>query len=862
MQKTQAKLIIAGPGTGKTTRLLSEIENFINENKSSPSGFIACTFTTKAAEELALRLQRSVENKVLAKQSMLIGTIHSICLQLLRDHPSGNFADFEVLSEEQVAPFIYKRLHRLGFDKSAIGNAWEFSRDLGTIYSLISDQDIDFQNADFGIRDDLWLIGESYSTYLELLAKESFFDFALIQVKLRELLRTDISFREQINSKYRRIFVDEYQDTNPIQSEIFIQLGGTDLNLTVVGDDDQSIYGFRGAQQRHILEFPEVVRRLEKSLTTEKLSTNYRSTANIIKFNGDYINSLGLSRFEKNIIPATKNAGPKPVVASFETSYEEARTIANCIKELRKLGQIRSFADVAVLFRSVRFQSHDIQQALVAEDIPFTVIGSGDFFDREFAQEFMALIKFMLNRDINGALEFEEDLTLINPELIAKYTENTWLDRLIEIKDQVQEYKSCLGLTYALLSTIEFFDRYSEESTNLGSLTKLIFDFDKNSQAFDLYGLWGYLCFVRRAKLVDYHPISIEDRVQLLTVHRAKGLEFTAVFMPMQVALTPTSSIVEEFLKICDRQQTDDGEEYRVGYVGLTRAEKYLWISTASRNMNNKKLGPSSVFQALEKLENLYESRFSRTGLDAPYLEAPATETRSQGIRLSYNAINSYSFCPKYYKFRHLWQLETARTGGIQFGTNMHRIVQQVNEQISTGNDPKAIDLSALVEETYKNSLTDSATTRNRYKETALRQIQKYVNKFDEMYPNFRLISSEEQFDCLIGDVSINGRFDMVAEVNGDLVLTDFKTGDEADYSNQLSLYSLCYKEKHDALPKKLGVYYFQTGEFKVVEPMNEDAVVKEVTNVRDKIELQMFQPTPGKNCSSCSYKSICKDAV
>jgi len=862
MAKSGAKVIIAGPGTGKTTKMIGEITQFIEEDEWKEKGFLACTFTRKAAEEFQLRLLSSVKQEQLANRNYLIGTIHSICLELLKEHPSGRYAEYEILTEEQVAPFIFTRLHRLGFDRRAISNLWDFTASLGSIYSLISDQQIRLEDLEFGDDDLIWAICEGYQAYLHLLEKEKLIDFALTQVKLLEVLQSDSDFQTYISKKYSHLFIDEFQDTNPIQNGIFLLLAKPEYKITVVGDDDQSIYAFRGANHKNILNFEAALQGDKIQVKREILSTNFRSTPEIVSLIAEFINSAQINRLKKNLKSSIETNSILPVIAEFPNQDSECDAIVESILDLKSSGAIKKLNEIAILFRTVKFQSMPLQKKLLAKNIPFVVYGAGDFFDRKFAIEFMAVIGFLLSNEQDSQDQLKAQLHEISPQLAADYSSRNYFQALISIKDLLQNYKSCIALFYDAFNSIDYFERHDYEEANLGILSQLIIDFDQNSKAFDIYGLWSYLCYTRREKRVDYIEPENSDAVQIMTIHKSKGLEFHTVFMPNQLDTNPRPSIIDKFREIAGIDVDRVEDEIRLGYVGMTRAKRILWMSCAQKNSSGRELNPSVTFKLARQQTKFYSKHLNPNEFqkipDVPQKHA----SKDAGLILSYNGLSSFNFCPRYYMYRHVWSLETLRTGGMQFGTNMHRIVQVINEEISKSFDIEKIDVRNIVELNYQDSWSTPPASQAKYREAAIAQLEVYCKNFLKVFGSVEFLSSEEQFDVAFEDMLLTGRFDLTANINGELAIIDYKSGDESDYSKQVSLYSMCYGVKHDERPKKLYIYYFKSGTLAPVQQLPDHDMTQELMSTRDKIINKDFKPTPGKQCADCSFSSICPDTT
>ena len=543
------QIIIVGPGTGKTRRIIQLVHEFLESTLDTQKGFILCTFTRKAAEELQYRLFEEIEPTLIAGRHYLIDTIHSISLSLLKLHPEGKFADFEIIPEDQAASYINGQLPRLGFDRDDYKGQelWNLCSEIAEIYGYITDREIDYEKLDFSLDDKLETIVEHYGIYRKLLFRDSKFDFALVQSALKFELMTNPDFKQIIDNSYEAFFVDEYQDTNPMQHKLLMALSEPKYKLAVVGDDDQSIYGFRGAAVENLLQLPEFYSKNLVPHQIEYLQINHRSVSEIVDISRNFIDKSGIVGFDKKIESYRGLGLVKPSVREYEYIDQEANAVAESIKELFETGAIESYSQVAILLRTAKNRAKEFSEALAVKEIPHKLIGVGDFFELQFVQEYMALLNFIFNVNVDAIDAFRNSLNEINSELTSHYFESDVIVQVLEIKDRWRNYKSSIAISYDIFNVSGFFDRYEREGRNLGLLTQIVMNHDENMKGLDLFGLFSYMSFLKREKLIDIDADNEAEAVQIMTLHKAKGLQFDAIYMPVQNELNPKLNIVDKF---------------------------------------------------------------------------------------------------------------------------------------------------------------------------------------------------------------------------------------------------------------------------------------------------------------------------
>lgn len=862
--------IIAGPGTGKTTQLVERIASALAELRDENSAIIACTFTRRAAEELSQRLEETIGSAQLNSGRILIGTIHSISLTILREFLPEKFSDWDVISEESQVPYVHSKLSMFGFGEDEISGqaSWGLAREISRIFTTVTDEDINVEkilanpekskDLKDETRDQIYRVLENYDLYRGVLAQDKLFDYATIQRTLFDLLESDRETALQIVEHYPLIFVDEFQDVNDVQNDIFLLLFELGTSLTIVGDDDQSIYGFRGGKVEHLVEFGARIKALGRAIETIRLETNYRSTQSIVKATNAYITSQTYVRLKKNLVADRKISGPEIRALQFETNSDEAAWISDEIIRLRKHGMITSFRSVGILFTSVKSHANILIKRLNDSGVPIQASGSGTLLNEPFVIEFMGLLGYWLAKDTSTS----ERETLLNEALNSvtqiEYKNYGYMSKLLHLVQPRRFYGSCLALMYDIFDATNFITRHRDHGSNLGTLTTLIHTFDTFNRKFDPYALYSYLTFLRKQADIDYEDDENRDAVQILTVHRSKGLQFDAVFVVSQNERNkPSPELFDHFSKLVRRPDRDLDESKRVLYVAMTRARNFVAI-TSSTSLDGRKKRYNWSLAALNAIDSGIKS------VELPVVHLPNIEftdfSNKVGLKpvLSYNAIKLYEICLQY-RFAHVDRLETVRIGGMQFGVNMHRIGEQLLRRKRAGFSVSSNDVSPLIQEFWRDLPIRPNDENVKFREAGYKQLVKFVELFiDNLSPD-QIGGIEQPFSLTISGTRIIGRIDLRLKKDTGSEIIDFKTGDRDDYSSQLNFYAACWREMTDEVVERVGVYYFKSGALEVSEVRNDDDQITRVSKVAENINLGKFSAVPGKHCGDCAYSAICE---
>ena len=586
-------LILAGAGSGKTRVVTSKIAYLIQEKNINPWNILAITFTNKAAEEMkervAVLLDRSVDG-------MWMGTFHSICVRILRKYIEeiGYNRSFTIYDRDDQITLVRECINELNINKDNYKESAVLSY-IGTLKDNMTDPDkfINTNYSDYFKRN----IGEIYSLYQKKLKEYNALDFDDLLIKTVELLSKNEEILREYQDKFQYVFVDEYQDTNRIQYKLIRQLSGKHKNLSVVGDADQSIYGWRGADISNILDFEKDY----KNAKTILLEENYRSSSNILELANEVIkNNSG--RKEKNLWTSNKEGHPIKYI-ELQDERSEAKFVVEKIDKLLEKGF--KLSDFAILYRT-NAQSRSFEEAFMSRAIPYKLVGGLKFYDRKEIKDIVGYLRVLenpvdnisLKRIINTPRRGIGAATLERLEDYADKTNSSIFNALVHLDDielsgrarnSLQSFKDIIDHLLVRkdhMSLQEFIEEvinysgYLEElkkEDNIESKTRIenIQEFVSVAMDFEVHNeeatLENFLADVALLSEVD-KTSDTTNVVTMMTVHGSKGLEFPVVFMVgMEDGLFPSIRP--------DDTDKDMEEERRLCYVAITRAEKKLFLT-------------------------------------------------------------------------------------------------------------------------------------------------------------------------------------------------------------------------------------------------------------------------------------------
>ena len=595
-----AVLILAGAGSGKTGVLTHRIAHLIDDLGVNSYNILAITFTNKAAKEMKERVDRLVG---MGADSAWIMTFHAACVRILRRYIcrigyDNNFTIYDTDDQKSVIKDILKRknLDPKQYKDRTILSVISNAKD-----NLISPDDM-YQSS--GGNYNTMKTAEIYREYQEQLKKNNAVDFDDIIGLTVKLFNEDKEVLRYYQERFRYIMVDEYQDTNGAQFNLIRLLAGGHGNLCVVGDDDQTIYKFRGADINNIIDFEKYF----NDAKIIKLEQNYRSTQKILDVANEVIkNNAG--RKDKRLWTSVKD-GTKVIFNVYENGYEEARGIAEDIAH-RHLHDRKDYSDFAILYRT-NAQSRSLEEKLIEKNIPYRIYGGINFYARREIKDILAYLKTIDNarddlavkrilnvpkRGIGAAsvakvddYAYENDITFYVALRQAK--EVPGLQRAvskvesfvtqIEILKSKSQYIGVGKLIEEIIETVGYSDYIDAESESDEQATErrqnideLISKAVQYEETVDEPSLSGFLEEVALVADIDNLDEN-NDMVSLMTIHSAKGLEFPIVYLAgMEDGLFPS------YMSISTGDESDIEEERRLCYVGITRAKETLIMSAA-----------------------------------------------------------------------------------------------------------------------------------------------------------------------------------------------------------------------------------------------------------------------------------------
>ena len=934
-------LIIAGAGTGKTTVITERVKHLIMSGRAKPEEILALTFTEKGAREMEERIDVTMPY---GYTQMWVMTFHSFCDQILRDNAIhiGLSPSYKLMTEAESIDLVRKNLFELDLDYfRPLGNPNKFIDGLLKHFSRLQDElvspeeyfDWVKRNKEKGkgnsdeekLEQKKWNeLANVYKKYNELKIKENVMDFGDLITNTIKLFRDRPNVLKVYKDKFKYLLIDEFQDTNYAQNQLAMLLSAKSHNINVVGDDDQSIYRFRGASVSNIIQF----RKTYPKTKVVVLTKNYRSTQEILDKSYNLIQQNNPNRLEvvEGIVKKLKSevGGLRSEIKFIHTENggDEARSVADKILSLHSR-MTHEWKDVAILVRANNHADSFIRE-LERQGIPNQFLGPANLFEKAEIIDLIAYLKVLYNPEDSESFYrlLTSDIFDISPlELIkiaseAKKRSLSVFEIVTNGENPPSPIKKLLTIIDKHLKLIktqtagEILYDYIQDS---GMLQKLVEDSEdikaKNIAKF-FEKIKVYEDGVKNASviaLVDYIDLLTEvgespnvtdggwqenNAVNIMTVHSAKGLEFPVVFLVNLVGerfpgrarseqIPIPSELIKEVLPSGDFHIQ---EERRLFYVGMTRAKERLYFSAADLygdGKRKKKISPfvyealgegivNSAERIVEKKKIEYKTENKK--LDAkPYRKAPSSAyTLNPKIDyLSVSQIETFQMCPLHYKLKYVYKLPTKPSASSSFGVSIHNTLK---EFIETKGDILKI---------YKNNFKEEGYLNKKHKEEFYKKGIIYLEGFvKEGYDKkVKTILLEEKFVLPLGpetssgqSLRIGGTIDRVDELgDGRVEIIDYKTGatiptqKEVDKNLQLSFYALAISSIKNIKPEniKLSLYYLDTQEKITTTRTTKqlEEVRAEILEIREEIEQSDFKCNNNFFCSgACEYSMFCKN--
>lgn len=913
-------LVIAGPGSGKTLVLVLRTLNILLQGRAQPSEIMVTTFAEKSAYELRDRIAAAAQKVGYTRDlsALKIGTIHGVCndyVQRYRQHTDlGN--GYEVLDDLTQLFFLNDHFDEiigptendlyLGHWKTR----WTAIKGLQPYLDKITEELIDpdalCQSGDAFLAK----VGNAYRAYEEALSATNRLDFAHQQKVFFHLL-DDQTVGTRIRQSLKYVMVDEYQDTNYIQERIFLTLTSDHRNLCVVGDEDQSLYRFRGATVRNILEFPRQI----KGCATIVMETNYRSHRRIIEaYNrfmegADWSNPHGVPfRYDKRIIPDPSQEYPAyPAVFSIwgTSGKDEATRFASCVRFLREHDVIDDYSQVALLLRSVRIEhSGPYLDALAAQGIAAFCPRARGYFDNPEVRDMAACYALLLGYHGDGRGEatghaLQELGSYVDECIIELAKRCSGAHPLAALLRRFAAEIDALGEGEALDRRLgDYFYRFvalepfasamdnENKARNLAIFSQLLNIFmnyyhytvvsHRNRVSLRLQFFNSFMRLLYDGGINEYEdPNQPFPRgyVQVMTIHQSKGLEFPIVFVGSLDSQPQTAKRVDRQLApfmsrvpFEPENRITDFDHHRLFYVAFSRAEKVLCLTTAEQ--------PRKAFTPIWE------------GLDQwPYVRQDLLRAQRFALRNRMPIKRSFSFtsdlkvyetCPRQYEYFRYYDFTPSRSAEMFFGRLVHQTIEDIHRWVLDGQALKLIEAAIpglLAANTRSLEALGLRPISKPQQDTALKQVQNYFRQNSaEMR---RVIETEVDVSVEKEHYILTGKIDLLLGSDDKLELLDFKSqprprDDDTRldvYYKQLCIYAHILEQRYGRTPERLLLYW--TGEERKADALmvfpyrpaiiadagaHFDRVVEQILDKR----FAVVRPPERKVCAECDLRLYC----
>ena len=872
-------LVIAGPGAGKTMAIVERIVHLIGTCGIAPESIFVSTFTEKAAKELLTRISRRLmeEGLKVSPNEMYIGTMHSLFLRVLKEYSEftrlkKNYKTFDDFDQSYI---VYRRMHQFreienfGLVAKAQSN-WTNAGTLCGYLNKVREEAIDPETLLSAPEPEVKALGEAYKLYCEILEAENAIDFSAIQSEMLSLVESHPDVLAEIRSKIKYLIVDEYQDTNTIQERILLKLAGPAANICVVGDEDQSIYRFRGASVRNILQFADNFP--AGACKTVVLDTNFRSHKDIVSFYNRWMNGCewkdGKKRFryDKTISPQPGKAFddcPGVVRVTGEDVDGWCDNVKAFIDSLVAKKVVTDLNQIAFLFHSVKNKDVvRLVEYLETHGTPVFSPRSAQFFQRDAVRLMIGLLFFLFPQ----ARQLPADMEEHQPETAAYY--RTCMQFLADtIKGDSKRHASLLAwakrkaathkvlsratdytfltLFYKALKFPMFADylavdhdgtpKTSRDAFNLALISQLLSKFEFIYSINVLNPKWlednlkhlfcQFLHFLYRGGLEefeDYEEPIPSGCVSVMTIHQSKGLEFPVTVVG-SLAKTPRKdwtdldAILE--LKYFARlpfeplERTKFFDFWREYYVAFSRAQNLL-VLTGARPKGKHDLG-KVIDEFTDGVPDWKSPAFTADNLHLAKIKPPS-------IKNAYaftSDILLYENCPlQYMAYRYLG-FAPHRQAATMFGSLVHQTIEDVHKSFLRGETFDEERINGWFNLNYASlSLAMKAYLDPNRKNAALEQVKRYVERNRAAFNN--ILAAEYDVSIPTEGFILHGVIDLLRGDGDTVEIVDFKTDKKPDVNNredmarvanyrrQLEVYSRIVEEKFGRRVSKMHLYY------------------------------------------------------
>lgn len=918
-------IVIAGPGSGKTRCLILRAMNLLLLKKVAPQELVLCTYTKKAAFEMQDRLSGLAQKVGYQEDISLIrvGTIHSICERLITENlhrlpalnyqvpPLGN--EYKILDELSQCLFIFEYLeeicgNRMPFFMNFWKTKWNIVKQFQKYFDKFTEELIDIKTL-LSQKDHLLTnLANVYQAYQNLLVTNNCVDFAFLQKIAYDLL-ANVEVSKKITTGIRYVLVDEYQDTNFIQEQILIRLSSQTNNIFIVGDEDQSLYRFRGATVQNISNFLTIFPKAERL----QLTINYRSHPKIIEAYNRWMISIEWKGFRisnKKIQPCPeKTFAEYPALFSIwgQDIYDEAQQFADLVFSLKKTGRITDYNQVALLMQSVNISKSNAYmyiRALEEKGIPAFCPRAGTYFGQDEVRLMVACLGYIfsyaggLSDDTVGNTQIYQYLKECN-ELLADTSyvygtlENILREHAAEFAQLTEGHNvnRCLADYFYSLLASEPFTAFLKDENKMQNLVI----FSQLLEAFQNHYQYGDIGYEQKESLVSnlfnrFFCLLYEDgmnqfenheqpfpsgHVLVMTIHQAKGLEFPVVVVGSLDWRVPNLKDIDNRLRRYYHSPQNEPVDsitlfdfMRKYYVAFSRAINLLVLT------GNQRKGISTHFQGIT--EGLPRWPYVQQDL----LSLEVFKPRAWMVpkpRYSYTGhIRVYEVCPRQYQFYRHYKFVPSRPLDTFQGLLIHHTIENIHRIVLDGQLHSLTQESIryLFEQTYSFLLVARKVVPNEHeKESAFKQIENYF--YNNQFEMYNVKSTEEQVAIMKDEYILTGKIDVVMDHRGRREIWDLKTTRRPEpdsiylenYKRQLYIYAHALEQRDRIRPERLILYWTEEPvKDKALmvfsyQPENIETAVNQFETVVDHIKARRFDVTVPPHpdvCRKCDMRSLC----
>ena len=874
--------IIAGAGAGKTETLTRRIAYLLLVEKASPTSIVAFTFTEKAAQSMKSRIYQRIEEIAGSSATtnlgeMYVGTIHAYAKRVLEDY--FRFGNHGVLDENQETAFLMRYGWSLGilkYGRTYAESCRNFLRTVNMVWGEMLDEE--------KLRRKAPKFYEKLKRYEEILEEHKQLTFG------RMIYQVVLNLRKSPDTlgDVQHLLVDEYQDINQAQAEL-IGFVGKNGSIFVVGDPRQSIYQWRGSDEKFFGIFSQTFPKT-KTITIRE---NRRSTKKIVKNANKFADSFERIHYER--MDPTRHEDGFIGIASHNTPEDEATWIADQIEELVLKKKAIKFSDIGVLTRSVGTSAGPLIDELKRRRIPYIVGGKVGLFKRDEAQAVGRIFSwfwqdgFWVENPWNWSERTTGDALLSRAlgywdTAHGHGSPNDAEDKLRKIKEDLNSEKSSYNnftrIFHDVLKALGF-ERLDYKvmndaavMANLGRFNNLLTDYETANRIGGRTPRWsrdlkGLCWFMNTYALQAYEEqpsddIRCIDAVRVMTIHQAKGLEWPMVFLfatvnrrfpPSRLGREQKWCAVPREMFDAARYEGDVEDERKLFYVAITRAKDALVISYFKRITRNVS---RSIF--VENIDTSVTSELEN-GEKLPVLSVHPS-LRSEEIQtFSAGEILTYNVCPHMYLLRDVWGYQPELNQAIGFGNGLHYCLRRAGELIKNEGYSPLSAVATSADEDFYIPFVGGQVFEN-FKRSAKKMLINFSKKYGDDLK--RIEEAEYRLEYPIQNATIMGKVDVIMRDEGKMEVRDYKTSDEFRTFEEVSVQVRLYTAGLKGLGRPVAsgsIAYLEEPDVKMVDVTDQllNDAKKHAEKTVEGITKGQFQPNPGENCKRCDQRPICK---